>query len=159
MNTIIKNQESQTARIKAKSPEDIASLINRYFASVFESDDAVNDTSYESKALVVSEIILTVEKVQAVLETLDVTKATGPDNVPARLLKETAPVISVSVCTLFNKSLRQGVLPENWKIANIVPTVADKGHLCCMEMRLCCIEMVCAAQKCDCAVQKCDCVA
>ena len=95
-------------------------MFNRYFASVFESDDAVNDTSYESKALVVSEIILTVEKVQAVLETLDVTKATGPDNVPARLLKETAPVISVSVCTLFNKSLRQSVLPENWKIANIV---------------------------------------
>ena len=43
-----------------------------------------------------SEIILTVEEVQAVLETLDVTKPTGPDNVPARLLKETAPVISVS---------------------------------------------------------------
>ena len=38
-------------------------------------------------------------------------------------------------------------------------TVADKGHLCCMEMRLCCIEMVCAAQKCDCAAQKCDCAA
>ena len=68
-----------------------------------------------------SEIILTVEEVQALLETLDVTKATGPDNVPARLLRETAPVISVSLCTLFNKSLRQGVLPENWKIANIVP--------------------------------------
>ena len=64
------DQKSQTARIKAKSPEDIASLFNRYFASVFESDDAVNDTSYESKALVLSEIILTVEEVQAVLETL-----------------------------------------------------------------------------------------
>ena len=44
------DQESQTARIKAKSPEDIASLFNRYFAS----DNAVNDTSYESKALVLS---------------------------------------------------------------------------------------------------------
>ena len=41
------DQESQTARIKAKSPEDIASLFNRYFASAFESDDAVNDTSCE----------------------------------------------------------------------------------------------------------------
>ena len=89
------DQESQTTRIKAKSPEDISSLFNRYFASVFESDDAVNDTSYESKALELSEIILTVDEVQAVLETLDVAKATGPDNVPARLLKETAPVISI----------------------------------------------------------------
>jgi hypothetical protein len=26
------------------------------------------------------------------------------------------------LCTLFNKSLSQGALPEEWKIANIVPT-------------------------------------
>ena len=64
------DQESQTARIKANISEDIASLFTRYLASVFESDDALNDTSNELEALVLSEIILTVEEVQAVLETL-----------------------------------------------------------------------------------------
>jgi hypothetical protein len=44
---------------------------------------------------------LTVEEVQAVLETLDVTPATVPD-VPARLLKETALVISTTLCTLLS---------------------------------------------------------
>lgn len=34
------DQECKTTRIKANSPEDIASLFNDYFASVFESDDA-----------------------------------------------------------------------------------------------------------------------
>ncbi|CAB4032685.1 Hypothetical predicted protein, partial [Paramuricea clavata] len=85
------------------------------------------ETSHDLETPVLSEIILTVEEVQAVLETLDVTKATGPDNVPARLLKETAPVISTSLCTLFNKSLSQGALPEDWKIANIIP-VYKKGE-------------------------------
>ena len=55
-----------------------------------------------------------------------------------------------SVCTEFRK---------NKTCQEPKSTVADKGHLCCMEMRLCCIEMVCAAQKCDCAAQKCDCAA
>ena len=55
----------------------------------------MEETSLVLETSVLSEIILTVEN-QAVLETLDVTKATGPDNVPARLLKETALVISTS---------------------------------------------------------------
>ena len=98
------------------------------FFSVFDSDDSLREeTSHDLETPVLSEIILTVEEVQAVLETLDVTKATGPDNVPARLLKETAPVISTSLCTLFNKSLSQGALPEDWKIANIIP-VYKKGE-------------------------------
>ena len=111
-------------------PEDIASLFKDYFASVFESDDAVIDSTYEPNAPVLSEIILTVEEDQAVLETLDATKSTEPDDIPARLLKETAPVISVSLCTLFKKSLRQDVLPENCKIANIIPVYkkSEKEH-------------------------------
>ena len=121
------DQESQTARIKASISEDIASLFTRYFASVFESDDAVIDTSNELEALVLSEIILTVEEVQAVLETLDVTKDTGPDNVRARLLKERASVISVSLCSLFNKSLRQGALPENCQYSFCVQK-SEKEH-------------------------------
>ena len=103
-------------------------MFNSYFASVFDSDDSLREeTSHELETPVLSEIILTVEEVQAVLETLDVTKATGPDNVPARLLKETAPVISTPLCTLFNKSLSQGALPEDWKIANII-SVYKKGE-------------------------------
>ncbi|CAB3992988.1 Hypothetical predicted protein, partial [Paramuricea clavata] len=120
--------ESQSSRIKADNPDDITSMFNSYFASVFDSDDSLREeTSHDLETPVLSEIILTVEEVQAVLETLDVTKATGPDNVPARLLKETAPVISTSLCTLFNKSLSQGALPEDWKIANIIP-VYKKGE-------------------------------
>ena len=71
-------------------------MFNSYFASVFGSDDSLREeTSLVLETSVLSEIILTVEN-QAVLETLYVTKATGPDNVPARLLKETALVISTS---------------------------------------------------------------
>ena len=48
-------------------------------------------------------------------------KASGPDEIPARTLKETAREIDPSLCDLFNKLLRLGSLPTEWKLANIVP--------------------------------------
>jgi hypothetical protein len=57
------------------------------------------------------------------LKSLDTAKATGPD---AKFLKETADVIALSLCTLFNKSISSGSLPDEWKTANIVP-IHKKG--------------------------------
>lgn len=124
------DKDPQSSRIKADNPRDIASLFNNYFASVFDDpSDSLNvhtGTNCESVTPVMCNITLTVDVVQAVLQNLDVTKATGPDNIPARLLKETAPVISESLCTLFNRSLAEGAFPEDWKTANIFP-VHKKG--------------------------------
>ena len=52
---------------------------------------------------------------------LDHNKAHGQDNIPARLLKETAAQIAPSLCSLLNKSLCIGVVPDDWKLANVVP--------------------------------------
>ena len=57
----------------------------------------------------------------AVLSSLDVNKASGPDEIPARTLKETVREIDPSLCDLFNKLLRLGSLQTEWKLANIVP--------------------------------------
>ena len=48
-------------------------------------------------------------------------KATGPDSVPTRLLKECAEEISPSLCKLFNTLLSAGHFPSIWKDAVIVP--------------------------------------
>ena len=48
-------------------------------------------------------------------------KATGLDNISCRLLKEAAPIISVSLATIINKSIDTGIFPSNWKIAKIFP--------------------------------------
>jgi hypothetical protein len=44
---------------------------------------------------------------------LDHNKAHGSDNIPARLLKETAAQIAPSLCSLFKKALRIGVVPDD----------------------------------------------
>ena len=52
---------------------------------------------------------------------LEASKASGLDEIPAKLLKETASVIAPSSCKIFNKSLQLGSLPSAWKLANVVP--------------------------------------
>ena len=67
---------------------------------------------------VINDIVLHVGKVEAVLKSLDPNKAPGPEEILARNLKETAATIASSLCTLFNRSLEEGYLPGEWKLAN-----------------------------------------
>jgi len=48
-------------------------------------------------------------------------KATGPDGIPGKILKICAEELADVYTLLFQASLDQGVVPEDWKDANIVP--------------------------------------
>ena len=51
------------------------------------------------------------------LNKLSKTKATGLDNISARLIRECADIISGPLCNQFNKSLMSGIFPDDWKCA------------------------------------------
>ena len=121
------SQQEPQQRTTAENPADIANLFNRFFSSIFSSCSPPLYISEPDNAPVITDLTLTVDEVQSVLEKLDTTKATGPDDIPARLLRETAAVIAQSLCCLFNKSLRAGTLPDEWKLANIV-SIYKKGN-------------------------------
>lgn len=55
------------------------------------------------------------------LNKLSRSKATGLDNISARLIPECADLISVSLSDLFNKSLTSGIFPDDWKCARVTP--------------------------------------
>ena len=64
------------------------------------------------------------------LLTLDVSKACGPDLIPAYLLKCCAEEISSPLSFLFQKSMSTGTLPRDWVCANIVPVFKrDDKHV------------------------------
>ena len=58
---------------------------------------------------------------KTVFSNINNNKAHGRDGTPARLLTETSSQIAPSLGALFNKSLQCGVLPDDWKLANVVP--------------------------------------
>ena len=54
-------------------------------------------------------------------------KATGPDMVPARFLKDFAMELSNIITKLFQYSIDSGTIPDDWKKASIVP-IFKKGE-------------------------------
>ena len=118
----------------ASTPKEIAQLFNCYFASVFSSSttEIPPDESMQVTGPVLSDLEITTDEVLKSLKLLNVSKATGSDGIPARLLRETADEITPSLTKLFNKTLQYGVIPDDWKVANVVP-VHKKGRKDCVE--------------------------
>ena len=72
------------------------------------------------------EIDITVEGIIKLLNNLDVSKAAGPDNIPNRILKLTAKQIAPVLQFIFKQSYDQGLLPEDWRKANVA-AIYKKG--------------------------------
>ena len=66
-------------------------------------------------------LTISTSEVVEILRNLDTNKAAGPDEIPARILKKTAEKIAASLAEFCNKSLLLETLPEEWKLANVVP--------------------------------------
>ena len=99
-----------------------AEILNRHFVSAF--------TAEGNTALPVIETIhVSCRDVTKLLRNLKSHKATGPDSIPARLLKEAATELAPAVTLLFQASLDQGKVPSLWKEALVVP-VFKKGNRC-----------------------------
>ena len=105
-----------------------ADILNRQFSSVFnknENIDTIPDKG-PSPHPNINQITINSEGVWKLLTNLKPHKATGPDNIPTRLLKELAKPLAPIFTTLFQASLDQGTVPEDWKKANVVP-IYKKG--------------------------------
>ena len=59
--------------------------------------------------------------VERELKSLKRNKATGVDNIPTNLLKDSASEISRPLSHIINLSLRTGIVPNEWKIARLTP--------------------------------------
>ena len=61
------------------------------------------------------------EEVLSLLQSLDVTKASGPEGISSRMLKATAVTITLIVTKLFNLSLKTGTFPKAAKMSVVTP--------------------------------------
>ena len=67
------------------------------------------------------DLLCTVEEVTVLLKSLNISKASGPDGISARMLKATASEIAPSITALFNLSIRYNRPPRQWKKSHVVP--------------------------------------
>ena len=77
---------SDSSRVKASTPSEVADSFNQYFASVFTSDHWTPASERENGQLpdsdpFLTDVILSVSEVELILLNLDASKATGPDEI------------------------------------------------------------------------------
>ena len=105
-----------------------AEVLNRQYTSVFTDEDTSNIPDLgPSPHPPMSDINVTTEGVEKLLKKLNPSKASGPDNIHPKVLKELHSELAPGVTAIFQQSFRQGTVPQQWKTANVTP-VFKKGE-------------------------------
>ena len=112
-------------------PQEMAEQFNNYFASVFSVEDTSNVPSADklfqgSEAEALHEIPVTGEMVRKKLDRLRSDKAAGADDLAPRFLNELKEEICYPLVRIMSASLESGVIPDDWKSANVTP-IFKKG--------------------------------
>ena len=109
------------------SDKDKANILQRQFTSVFTKEQ--NDSIPSLGTLTnnnVSDITISKEQILELAKAINVKKSPGPDEIHPKMLVELANELSGPLTILFNKSLNTGVVPNDWKLAQVSP-IFKKG--------------------------------
>ena len=116
-------------RSKQKVQDKVGPLeenLNEYFSSVFTREDIsilpVLETKFEGREFdYLGQLIVTPTMVAMKVRDMKYNKSPGVDGIPPKLLLEIVEEISIPLATVFNLSLEEGIVPLEWKKANIIP--------------------------------------
>ena len=113
-----------TLRVNDKpitNDRDKANALNNQFSSVFTNErypiPVIDHSLYSS----MPHLDIGINGIIKQLKNLNQNKATGPDELPARVLKETAEQIAPIITHIFQQSYNTGKLPNDWLQALVTP--------------------------------------
>ena len=119
-------------RLPCKQPVDssrhVAELFTNTFASVFVDNDPFGPVPYQVYEGRMHAVNITVHKVCAALQCLNVSSAVGPDNLHPRVLKMCALQLSVLLAMIFKNLFETGSLPEVWLKPIVIPLFKAKSR-------------------------------
>jgi len=110
------------------SDADMSIILNDYFATVF-TDENMNDVpeaELHNEVQPLENIHFLVDEVEEQLNKLNIYKSTGPDDLHPRMLRNLSEIISSPLTEIFNRSMTTGIIPDDWKTANIT-AIFKKG--------------------------------
>ena len=97
---------------------------NNHIPLSFESNDFLQlKPNYPHP---MAEIDITVSGIDKLLRDINPYKASGPDQIRPRILKELHSQVAPILQIIFSKSLRSGIVPNDWKNANVT-SIFKKG--------------------------------
>jgi len=108
----------------------MSNILNQFFSSVFTKENSeapeVAMRAVDDEDQGVYDITITRDMVKSRINKLKEGKAPGDDGLTPVFLKNVAEEISEPLAMIFNRSLDDGIVPQDWKMANVTP-VFKKG--------------------------------
>ena len=103
-----------------------AEVLNEYFSSVLTTKDIsslpVSFTKFQgNKSEHLGQLFVTPEMIAKKIKKMKDNKSPGVDGIPPKLLKEIVEQISTPLAKVFNLALEEGIVPSEWKEANMTP--------------------------------------
>ena len=131
-------KENDGLNVRVNSSTDIANTFNEFFASVGENlaskiqDSNDNFANYLGPQQQETFFFLPVvsSDVNEMICTLDQSKASGYDDLPAKMLVDAREYVSEPLAFILNSSFLTGVFPNKLKLARVV-TSFKKGDKSC----------------------------
>lgn len=108
--------------------QEKAEVLNDFFASVYTHEDMSNMPSFENEKIIENMEDFTIQESDVLnqLKVLNSSKAQGPDKIHPRLLKEASKELAGPLSILFNRSLKERKVPNDWKEGQVSP-ICKKG--------------------------------
>ena len=109
----------------------MAEELDMHFSSVSTREDTslllVPETKFNgSEGEKLGQLVVTPEVVATKIKNMKENKSPGVDGVSSKILKETVEQISTPLAHVFNMSLQEGIVPLEWKEANIIPLLKKR---------------------------------
>ena len=120
-------EDIATGRLTSNEKEK-AEILATFFTSVFTQERTQEMPKIQKGKFKeeISHCIINREDVQKKLKSLNPNKSLGPDRLHPRILKELHSVLDKPLAILYQNTLKQGKIPDEWKHA-IVTAIFKKG--------------------------------
>ena len=106
--------------ITANEPLAKANMFNQYFYNQF-SEPSCHNTNIDFTNDSTFDIDRSDSRIKPLLDNLDINKAQGPGAISGAVLKNCSKTLAYPLSVLFSLSYNTGYIPQEWKLANVVP--------------------------------------
>ena len=119
--------ERKTGNCTQEDRRRLSKILNKQFKSIFSVDEPGSDTVLSGFSYPpIDRLLISVQRVEKLLTGLNPNRATGPDQVHCRILKELSTTLAPVLAAIFTQSLETGTLSSAWKTA-FISTICKKA--------------------------------
>ena len=103
-------------------------ILNNYFCSVFSKSNCPesDESGYVYEGELIDNLVIDEKTMRDKIDKLKEGKSPGPEGITPNILKRIRDAIVKPLVSICNRSLEQGIIPQDWRMANVAP-IFKKG--------------------------------